>query len=146
MFLNGHASFSASLDVVRKHLRRGTHAGRTLISGEDDPSTIGGVRALEEAGRADKCAALGHGGSTEARAELRRARTPLIATVGYFPEKYGEALISMALQILNKRSVAPALFIKHQLITAGNVDHFYPTDALRSANEQTALSSSGGML
>jgi len=40
--------------------------------------------------------------------------------------------------------VPPAVFIKHQLITAGNVDHFYPTDALRSAVEQTTLLSGGG--
>jgi ribose transport system substrate-binding protein len=144
VFLNGQASFSASLDAVRKHLRRGTRAERTLISGVDDPSTIGGIRAFEEAGRGEKCLAVGHGGSTEGRAELRRARTPLIATVGYFPEKYGEGLISLALQILNKKSVPPAVFIKHQLITAGNVDHFYQTDALRNAVEQTTLISGSG--
>lgn len=141
LFLNGQASFSASLDAVRKHLRRGTRTERTLISGVDDPSTIGGIRAFEEAGRADKCAALGHGGSTDGRAELRRPRTPMIATVGYFPEKYGEGLISLALQVLSKKSVPPAVFIKHQLITAGNVDHFYPTDALRAVEETTRLSS-----
>jgi len=39
-------------------------------------------------------------------------------------------LIRLALDILAQRPIPPALFIKHQLITAQNVDHLYPNDAL----------------
>lgn len=139
VFLNGQANFGASLEATRKHLRRGVKAERTVVSGVDDPSTIGALRALEEAGRGDHCVALGHGGSPEGRAELRRARTRMIASVAYFPEKYGDGLISLALQILNNKSVPPAVFIKHQLMTPANVDHFYPTDALQGSAEMTTV-------
>ena len=61
---------------------------------------------------------------------MRTPHTPLIGSVGYFPEKYGEGLIRLALDILAKKQVAPALFIKHHLITAENVDHYYPNDSL----------------
>jgi ribose transport system substrate-binding protein len=147
VFVNGQASFIGSLDAARKYLRRGTRAEHTLISGVDDSSTIGGIRAFEEAGRAGKLAALGHGGSTDGRTELRRSRTPMIATVAYFPERYGEWLISLGLQILSKATVSPAMFIKHQLITMANVEHFYPTDSLRSAvGHARLLSGSCGIL
>lgn len=49
LFLNGQGQYGPSLELVRKHVRRrGT--GRTLICDINDPSTIGGVRAFEEAG------------------------------------------------------------------------------------------------
>ena len=63
-------------------------------------------------------------------AELREPRTPLIASVGFFPERYGDGLIRLALDILAHRRTPPALFIRHQLITTENVDHSYPNDAL----------------
>jgi ribose transport system substrate-binding protein len=137
-FLNGQGRYGPSLEAVRKHIRLlGT--GRTLVCGINDPSTIGALRAFEEAGAGAHCAALGHGASIEARAELRRHSTPLVASVGYFPELYGEPLIQLALQILSKRHVPPATFTKPKLIVPANVDHYYPTDPLRTQAEMTTL-------
>jgi ribose transport system substrate-binding protein len=50
--------------------------------------------------------------------------------VAYFPEKYGDGLLRLALDILGKKAVPPAVFTTHQLITPENVDHFYPNDSL----------------
>jgi ribose transport system substrate-binding protein len=36
----------------------------------------------------------------------------------------------VALDILNRRAVPPAVFAKHQLVTPDNVDHIYPNDRL----------------
>ena len=63
--------------------------------------------------------------------ELREEGTRLIGSVGYFPERYGEDLIHLSLDILNQRQVAPAMFVQHKLITAQNVDHYYPNDGLQ---------------
>ena len=142
LFMNGQGLYGPSLDMVRMHIRR-RGAGRTLISGINDPSTIGAIRAFEEAGSGANCAALGHGASIEARAELRRPKTPLVASVGYFPERYGEPLIHLALQILTKQPVPPATFTKPKMIDPTNVDHFYPTDPLRTQSEMTTLLLSG---
>jgi ribose transport system substrate-binding protein len=54
--------------------------------------------------------------------------------VAYFPEKYGDGLIRLALDILGRKSVPPAVFTDHQIITPDNVDHFYPNDSLLLAN------------
>ena len=127
--LDGDGQFQASLKRIRKHLRE-SNAKRILVGAANDPSALGALRALEEAGRASECAIVGQNAEPEARAELRAPRTRLIGSVAYFPEKYGDGLIHLALEILARKPVPPAVFTKHQLITPANVDHFYPNDSL----------------
>ena len=121
--------FKAALDRVRKHLRD-TPARRILVAAANDASALGAARAFQEAGRSDGCAIVGQNAEPDARAELRESATPLIGSVGYFPERYGAAVIRLALDVLNRRAVPPAIFVKHQLVTCENVDHLYPNDAL----------------
>jgi ribose transport system substrate-binding protein len=54
----------------------------------------------------------------------------MIGSVAYFPEKYGPAVIRLALDILSRKPTPPAVFMKHQLITPESVDHLYPNDTL----------------
>ncbi len=96
----------------------------------NDASALGAARAFQEAGRAGSCAIVGQNAEPDARAELREPRTPLIASVAYFPERYGDGLLKLALDILSHRQTPPALFVRHQLVTTENVDHLYPNDAL----------------
>jgi ribose transport system substrate-binding protein len=127
--VDGDGQFKTALEKVRKHLRE-SKARHTLVGAANDPSALGAVRAFEEAGRASTCAIVSQNAEPDARIELRAPRTPLIGSVAYFPEKYGDGLIRLALDILAHKPVPPAVFIKHQLITPENVDHFYPNDAL----------------
>jgi ribose transport system substrate-binding protein len=127
--LDGDGQFKTSLERVRKHLRQ-SRARYMLVGAANDPSALGAVRAFQEAGRAATCAVVGQNAESDARTELREPRSPLIASVGYFPERYGDSLIKLALDILGRRQTPPALLMRHQLITAENVDHFYPNDAL----------------
>jgi ribose transport system substrate-binding protein len=127
--IDGDGQFKTSLDRVRRHLRQ-TRARRILVGTGNDPSALGAARAFQEAGRADTCAVVGQNAEPDARAELRQPRTPLIASVGYFPEQYGDGLIKLALDILTRKPVPPAVFVHHHVITRENVDHYYPNDAL----------------
>lgn len=123
--LDGKGEFEKSLDVVRRYLRR-SKPQRTLIAAVNDPSALGALRAFEEAGRADLCAVMGQNATRDAREELRRPGTRLIGSVGYFPERYGDELIPLALSILQKKAIPSAVFVKHQLITPKNVGLMYP--------------------
>jgi len=127
--IDGDGQFKTSLDRVRRHLRQ-TQARRILVGTANDPSALGAARAFQEAGRADTCAVVGQNAEPDARAELRQPRTPLIASVGYFPEQYGDGLIKLALDILTRKPAPPAVFVHHHVITRENVDHYYPNDAL----------------
>ena len=61
---------------------------------------------------------------------LREADTRLIGSVAYFPEKYGDQILKVALDILHRRPVPPAVFVKHQMVTPDNINHIYPNDEL----------------
>jgi ribose transport system substrate-binding protein len=127
--IDGDGQFQTTLERARKHLRE-SKARRVLVGAATDPSALGALRAFEEAGRERECAVVGQNGEPEARLELRVPHTRLIGSVAYFPEKYGEGVIRLALDILAKKMVPPAVFIKHQLVTPENVDHLYPNDSL----------------
>ncbi len=127
--LDGDGQFKITLECVRKHLRV-SKARHVLVGAANDPSALGALRAFEEAGRAADCAVVGHNAEPEGRAELRQTGTHLIGSVAYFPEKYGDKVVLLALDILERKPTPPAVFIKHQLITPANVDHFYPNDKL----------------
>jgi ribose transport system substrate-binding protein len=128
-FVDGDGKLSESFDVVRKHLRS-SRARRTLVGAVNDPSALGALRAFSEAGRSEGCAVMGQNASPEGRAELRERGTRLIGSVAYFPEKYGGEILALALDILQRRPVPPAVFVKHQLVTPDTVDHIYPNDRL----------------
>jgi ribose transport system substrate-binding protein len=121
--------FKTALEKVRKHIRR-SKARYVVVGAANDPSALGATRAFQEAGQAGTCAVVGHNAEPDARAELREPRTPFVASVAFFPERYGDGLIKLAFDILAHRPVPPALFTHHQLVTTANVDHLYPNDAL----------------
>jgi len=127
--LDGDGQFKHSLERVRKHLR-GSRAKHVLVGAANDPSALGAARAFEEAGRAATCAIAGQNAEPDARAELREPRTPLVASVGYFPERYGDGVVRLALDLLARRALPPAVFTRHVIITAENVDQVYPNDSL----------------
>ncbi len=129
--VDGDGQFQTTLERVRKYLRE-SKARHILVGAVNDSSALGALRAFQEAGRANDCVIVGQNAEPEARAELRTPNTRLVASVAYFPEKYGDGLVRLALDILGGKAVAPALFTTHQIITQENVDHFYPNDGLLS--------------
>ena len=128
-YLDGDGDLGRSFEAVRRHLRT-TRSSRQVVCCINDTSALGALRAFQEAGREEHCAIMGQNASPEGRAELRQPKTRLIGSVAYFPEKYGDGLIQLSLDILNQRQVPPAAFVEHKLVTPGTVDHYYPNDSL----------------
>ncbi|MBZ5516096.1 MAG: substrate-binding domain-containing protein [Acidobacteriia bacterium] len=127
--LDARGEFRTTLERVRKYLR-GSTAGHVLVGAANDPSALGALRAFQECGRSANCAVVGQNAEPEARAEMRETGTRLIGSVAYFPERYGDAIVRVATDVLLGRNVAPATFTTHQLITPENVNRLYPNDAL----------------
>lgn len=119
--------FGGTMDTVRQYLKT-TRARRILLGAVNDPCALGALRAFQDTGWQDPYAIVGQGGAIEARRELRRRGTHLVGTVGFFPETYGESIMRIAVNLLNAGAKPSAVFTKHQLITAANVDRFYPND------------------
>jgi len=126
--LNGRGDFEQVLEVLRQFLRRAP-GKRTLVGAVNDVCALAALRAFDEIGGRHLCAVMGQNAIPEARAELRRPGTSLIGTVAYFPERYGDEIMALALQILQKKTPPSTVFVKHQLITTRNVDLVYPLDA-----------------
>jgi ribose transport system substrate-binding protein len=129
--INGLGSFKTTLAQVRKYLHAST-ARRILVGASNDPGALGALRAFQEAGRARDCAIVGHSAEPDVRVEMRRSQTSIIGSVAYFPEKYGEHLMRLALDMLAGAATPPAVFMKHTLVTPQNVDRLYPNDLLLS--------------
>ncbi len=135
--LDCDGQFKTALDKVRKHIRE-SKASHVVVGAANDPSGLGATRAFQEAGREGTCAIVGHNAEPDARAELREPRTPFVASVAFFPERYGDGLLKLAFDILGHRPAPPALFTNHQLVTTANVDHLYPNDALLGGTARAA--------
>ncbi len=120
--------FEATLDIVRKYLRR-RKTGRVLVGAVNDTTAMAALQAFREVGLEKECAIAGQDGSVLAREEMRRPFSRLVCSVAYFPETYGARIIHLALDILNRRSVPPAIFIQHEILTEENVDKIYANDA-----------------
>jgi len=124
-----------SYEAVARHLKKSKSA-RILVSAIFDPSALGALQAFKDADRLEHCAIVGQNGSIEARLQMRKPNSRLIGSVAYFPERYGEQLVALALDRLTQRSPIPnAVFIKHQLITPNNLQQIYgrETQAAKSA-------------
>ncbi len=135
-YLDGDGKLGESFEAMRRHLRV-TKSRRLLVGAINDPSALGALRAFQEAGRAESCAIMGQNASPEGRDELRQLDTRLIGSVAYFPEKYGPEIVAVALDILHRRPVPPAVFVKHQLVTPDTVNHIYPNDQLMQISNAT---------
>ncbi|WP_183811747.1 substrate-binding domain-containing protein [Tunturibacter empetritectus] len=123
--ISGNGQLEASRMAVGRHLASSS-AKRILVSAINDPSALGALAAFTDASRLQDCVIVGQNGSVEARLEMRKPGTRLIGSVGYFPEKYGDQLLALAMNILEHRDPVPqAIFIKHQLLTASNLKQYY---------------------
>jgi ribose transport system substrate-binding protein len=127
--LDSIGDFASGYETVRDYLSK-TSNDYTAIGAVNDPSALGALKALEEAGTSDRCVAMGHNAELEMRTELRRPGTRVIGSVAYFPEKYGEGIVQLARKILKGSHVPPAVVTKHVLITPENLDRYYPNDSL----------------
>lgn len=129
--LDAKGEFRTALESVREYLRD-SKAKHVLVGAANDPMALGALRAFQECGRGANCVLVGQNAEPEARAEMRQPSTRLIGSVAYFPEKYGNVIVRLAIDILQGKDVAPATFTPQQLVTPQNVDRLYPNDSLFS--------------
>jgi ribose transport system substrate-binding protein len=124
--LDGLANSEASRVAVDKLLRSVPPKSRLLISAFNDPSAIGVLQAIRAVGREKSAVVVGQNATAESRAEICQIGSPLIASVAYFPERYGEKLVSLTMSILNHERTPLAVYTEHVLLDANNIARYYP--------------------
>jgi ribose transport system substrate-binding protein len=91
-------------------------ARHVVVLGINDEVIMGTLSAFEEAGGSERVVAVGQGADQAARRELSRSGSRMIGSVAFFPEYYGNLIINLALQILQGKQVAPAVYTDHILV------------------------------
>jgi len=123
----GHVESSQrAVTVLLKKTDRGQ---RLLISGFNDLCAVGALRAVREAGRENDVAIVGQNAAREGREEIHRNGSRLIASIAYFPEKYGARLVQLAADLVARRQVPPAMYTNHVVLDRRNIGFYYPVSA-----------------
>lgn len=127
--LHGNASRETSRIAMSELLAGLGSRVRLLLSAFNDISAIGVLDAVEAARRERQVVIVGHNAMQEGRARIRRPGCPFLASIAYFPERYGGRLVKLALAIAAGDSVPPAVYTDHVILDRGNIDHFYPHES-----------------
>jgi len=89
----------------------------------NDQATTGTIRAVKQAGREADLIAVGMGADELA---TMMSEPTFVASVGYFPERYGNFLIPMALAELSGIDLPPTVLMTHVMVDKGNICNYYP--------------------
>ena len=123
--LDGRSHLDSSRDAMSAFLARSRKGQKLLIACFNDPAAIGTLHAVREAGREKDVVIVGQNATQESREEIRNPRSRFVASIAYFPERYGDKLIRLATSMLNREPVPPAVYIEHVVIDSRNVEKFY---------------------
>lgn len=93
-----------------------------MVTAINDQAATGMLRAVKQAGREADLIVVGMGAD-----ELQTMvdEPEFVASVGYFPERYGNFLIPLTLMELAGKEVPDTVLMTHYMVTDGNVCDFY---------------------
>jgi ribose transport system substrate-binding protein len=100
-----------------------------VVGTNNDEGGLGALSAVETMGKEDNFFIVSHGGDTPFREKMRAGKGDVwIGSVAYMPERYGEFMIPWLVDILNGKDVPREMSPEHFVLTADNVDEYYPQD------------------
>ena len=99
-----------------------------LITAINDQTSTGALRAVQGANRSDDAIVVGMGAD---ELDTMMNEPEFIASVGYFPERYGNYLIPMALSNLANKPVDDVVLMNHVMVSPSNICEYYPDRTCR---------------
>jgi ribose transport system substrate-binding protein len=127
LHIDGRAHVEESREAMAAALRKIRRPARLLVSAFNDLCALGALEAVRAVGREHEVAIVGQNANREGREELRNPKSRLIASIAYFPERYGDGVLRLAQSILDRGQVPPAAYTAHMVLTARNIDRYYAT-------------------
>jgi ribose transport system substrate-binding protein len=82
-----------------------------------DTVTLACIAAGRRLSRQRDMAVVGQGADRQVCEEMTRPDTPLIGATAFYPDRYGEHLIPLALKILRGEAAPPAVYIDHTFVS-----------------------------
>jgi ribose transport system substrate-binding protein len=93
-------------------------AHRLAVISFNDDAAIGALNAACRSHRQSDVVIVGQGADRRVREALRDPQSRIIGSTAYWPERYGEMIIPLALKILRGEPVPPAVYMEHAFIRA----------------------------
>ncbi len=93
-----------------------------MITAINDQAATGMLRAVKQAGREADLLVVGMGAD---EIQTLVDEPEFVASVGYFPERYGNFIIPLSLMELAGKEVPDTVLMTHYMVTDGNVCDFY---------------------
>ena len=93
---------------------------RLAVTPHSDTLAVIASEAGRALGRQANMAVVSQGADRELCQEMARPDSPVIGGTAYFPERYGEQIIALALRILRGERVPPAVYIDHTFVSRCN--------------------------
>ncbi len=103
-----------------------------MVTAINDQATTGMIRATKQGGREADLIAVGMGAD---EIQTMMDEPAFAASVGYFPERYGNYLIPMVLEQLAGKDVPDTVLVHHVMVTKDNVCKYYTTFACQTGKE-----------
>lgn len=125
-----HGDLEGSQVAASQALRNIPWNKYVLLIGINFNSALGSLAAAEALDRRESTVVISQNASARIRQELIRRNPMLIGAVDFFPHHYGSKVIPLALDVLEKRSLPPAIYTDHLLLTPSNVLQVYPAESL----------------
>lgn len=101
--------------------------GKIIIWTHVDQMALAALSAIKAAGRTGDCLIASTGPDPSIFPELRNPDGIIVGTAGFFPEKWGDDLIPLAIKWLNGETTPPAEMNPFtQFINKENINQFYP--------------------
>jgi ribose transport system substrate-binding protein len=122
--LDSKNTFEGARQAVAQVLPALKAAQRIVVLCINDEVALGAQTAFEEAGSQRRMVTVSLGADSACLKELQRPGSRVIGAVAFFPERYGETIVSIALQILQSKPVPPAVCTDHKLVL--------PADTMRT--------------
>lgn len=90
-----------------------------------DRDGVTALAASDTAGRGENVWVIAHGADESGRDSIRNDPR-FLGSVAYFPERYGTLAVPAAIALARGEEVSDTILMTHELITAQNIDEFYP--------------------
>jgi ribose transport system substrate-binding protein len=97
----------------------------------NDDRAYGMAQAMTQAGRGDSKVdgiVIGKNGEKIALDAVRADNTPLVGSVSFFGERYGDDLVALALDVLAGKPVPSIVSVGHEVVSKANIDALYPAE------------------
>jgi ribose transport system substrate-binding protein len=98
-----------------------------LISPAGDAHPIAALGAADVAGRKDQMWVVALGADPSSL-DFIRSDPQWVGDVGFFPERYGELIMPLAIALAKGEEVPPEVLVTHEFIDASNIDEYYPAE------------------